>query len=136
MPQKKKRPEELRSHRWYGVQDLRAFGHRSRTAQMGHDRGDYAGKPVMRSPTPGRTSTPATALKQRVEEVKCGVWQGRRPVEMPACRCRADAKPTTMRTAISWRWRPRAAAPYPADGAVPMTAATRPLRRSSWARSA
>jgi len=30
----KKRPEDLRSHRWFGVQDLRAFGHRSRAAQM------------------------------------------------------------------------------------------------------
>ncbi|MGF6727552.1 hypothetical protein P3T43_006944, partial [Paraburkholderia sp. GAS41] len=30
---KRKTPEELRSHRWYGVNDLRSFGHRSRTAQ-------------------------------------------------------------------------------------------------------
>jgi hypothetical protein len=29
------------------VKDLRAFGHRSRTAQMGYDRSDYAGKPVI-----------------------------------------------------------------------------------------
>ena len=29
---KRKRPEELRSHRWLGVSDLRAFGHRSRLA--------------------------------------------------------------------------------------------------------
>src|SRR3954470_5412281 len=35
---------ELRSHRWYGVNDLRSFGHRSRTLQMGFDRVDYAGK--------------------------------------------------------------------------------------------
>ena len=42
----KKTPEDLRSHRWYGVKDLRSFGHRSRTAQMGYDRSDYAGKPV------------------------------------------------------------------------------------------
>ena len=34
----RKRPEDLRSHRWYGVNDLRSFGHRSRTAQMGYDR--------------------------------------------------------------------------------------------------
>ena len=33
----RKKPEELRSHRWYGVNDLRSFGHRSRTAQMGYD---------------------------------------------------------------------------------------------------
>ena len=43
----KKKPEELRSHRWYGVKDLRSFGHRSRTAQMGYHRSDYAGKPVI-----------------------------------------------------------------------------------------
>jgi hypothetical protein len=34
----RKKPEELRSLRWYGVKDLRSFGHRSRTAQMGYDR--------------------------------------------------------------------------------------------------
>jgi hypothetical protein len=32
----RKKPEELRSHRWYGVNDMRSFGHRSRTAQMGY----------------------------------------------------------------------------------------------------
>ena len=31
----RKTPEQLRSHRWLGVEDLRAFGHRSRMAQMG-----------------------------------------------------------------------------------------------------
>ncbi len=43
----RKRPEDLRSHRWYGVNDMRSFGHRSRTAQMGYERSDYAGKPVI-----------------------------------------------------------------------------------------
>ena len=43
----RKTPETLRSHRWYGVNDLRSFGHRSRTAQMGYHRSDYAGKPVI-----------------------------------------------------------------------------------------
>jgi hypothetical protein len=42
----RKKPEDLRSHRWYGVKDLRSFGHRSRTAQMGYDASDYIGKPV------------------------------------------------------------------------------------------
>ena len=31
----RKRPEELRSHRWIGVNDLRSFGHRSRLRQGG-----------------------------------------------------------------------------------------------------
>ena len=35
-------PEELRSHRWYGVADLRAFGHRSRTKQMGYEAEDLS----------------------------------------------------------------------------------------------
>src|SRR6185312_16410312 len=43
----KKTPETLRSHRWFGVDDLRAFGHRSRAASMGCVRADYAGKPVI-----------------------------------------------------------------------------------------
>ena len=30
----------MRSHRWFGVDDLRSFGHRSRTLQMGFDRED------------------------------------------------------------------------------------------------
>ena len=47
MTSRRKKPEALRSHRWYGVDDLRSFGHRSRTAQMGYDRSDYAGKPVI-----------------------------------------------------------------------------------------
>ena len=28
MASHRKKPEELRSHKWYGAQDLRAFGHR------------------------------------------------------------------------------------------------------------
>jgi len=44
---RRKQPEQLRSHRWYGVNDMRSFGHRSRTAQMGYSRTDYAGKPVI-----------------------------------------------------------------------------------------
>ena len=43
----KRRAEELRSHRWYGVRDLRSFGHRSRTKQMGYAAEDYSGKPVV-----------------------------------------------------------------------------------------
>ena len=32
---RRRKPEELRSHRWYGASDLRSFGHRSRAAQEG-----------------------------------------------------------------------------------------------------
>ena len=83
---RRKKPEELRSHRWFGVDDLRSFGHRSRTAQMGYDRSDYAGKPVIAIiNTWSDINTCHTHFKQRVEEVKRGVWQaGGFPVEMPA----------------------------------------------------
>jgi dihydroxy-acid dehydratase len=42
-----KKAEELRSHRWFGPQDLRSFGHRSRALQMGYTHEDYKGKPVI-----------------------------------------------------------------------------------------
>ena len=43
----RKKPEELRSHRWLGVNDLRAFGHRSRLRQIGYDAEDWNGRPVI-----------------------------------------------------------------------------------------
>src|ERR1700733_7037029 len=72
----RKRPEDLRSHRWYGVKDMRSFGHRSRTAQMGYDRSDYAGKPVIGIiNTWSDINACHSHFKQRVEEVKRGVWE-------------------------------------------------------------
>ena len=43
----RKTPESLRSARWFGATDLRAFGHRSRALQMGYRYEDFAGKPVI-----------------------------------------------------------------------------------------
>ncbi len=43
----KKKPTELRSHQWYGTDNMRAFGHRSRTYQMGLSKDEFAGKPVI-----------------------------------------------------------------------------------------
>src|ERR1700750_2485804 len=75
-PVPRKKPEELRSHRWFGVKDLRSFGHRSRTAQMGYDRTDYAGKPVIAIiNTWSDINTCHTHFKHSVEEVKRGVCQ-------------------------------------------------------------
>jgi dihydroxy-acid dehydratase len=122
MPQKKKRPEELRSYRWYGAQDLRAFGHRSRTAQMGYDRSDYAGKPVIAIiNTWSDINSCHTHFKQRVEEVKRGVWQaGGFPVEMPAMSlAEVMQKPTTMmyRNFLAMETEELLRS-YPSDGAV------------------
>jgi dihydroxy-acid dehydratase len=121
---RKRKPEELRSHRWYGVQDLRAFGHRSRTAQMGYDRSDYAGKPVIAIINTWSDINPChTHFKQRVEEVKRGVWQaGGFPVEMPAMSLSEPMqKPTTMlyRNFLAMEVEELLRS-YPADGVVLM----------------
>ncbi len=95
----RKKPEDLRSHRWYGAKDLRAFGHRSRTAQMGYNREDYAGKPVIAIINTWSDINPChTHFKVRVEEVKRGIWQaGGFPVELPAMSLSEPIqKPTTM----------------------------------------
>jgi dihydroxy-acid dehydratase len=120
----RKKPEELRSHRWYGVPDLRAFGHRSRTAQMGYDRSDYAGKPVIAIiNTWSDINSCHTHFKQRVEEVKRGVWQaGGFPVEMPAMSlAEVMQKPTTMmyRNFLAMETEELLRS-YPADGTVLM----------------
>ncbi len=121
---KKKTPEQLRSHRWYGAKDMRSFGHRSRTAQMGYDRSDYAGKPVIAIINTWSDINPChTHFKQRVEEVKRGVWQaGGFPVEMPAMSLSEPfQKPTTMmyRNFLAMETEELLRS-YPADGAVLM----------------
>jgi dihydroxy-acid dehydratase len=120
----KKRPEELRSHRWFGVQDLRSFGHRSRTAQMGFDRSDYAGKPVIAIiNTWSDINHCHTHFRQRAEEVKRGVWQaGGFPLEMPAMAlAETMQKPTTMlyRNFLAMETEELLRS-YPVDGAVLM----------------
>lgn len=79
-------PEQLRSHRWYGVDDLRAFGHRSRMLQMGFAEADFRGKPVIGIINTWSELSPCHFhFRTRAEEVKRGVWQaGGFPVELPA----------------------------------------------------
>src|SRR5438477_5792310 len=120
----RKKPEDLRSYRWYGAHDLRAFGHRSRTAQMGYDRSDYAGKPVIAIiNTWSDINSCHTHFKQRGEEVKRGVWQaGGLPVEMPAMSlAEVMQKPTTMmyRYFLAMETEELLRS-YPGDGAVLM----------------
>jgi dihydroxy-acid dehydratase len=122
MPRKK--PEDLRSHRWYGAKDLRSFGHRSRTLQMGFSREDYAGKPVIAIiNTWSDINQCHTHFKQRVEEVKRGVWQtGGFPLEMPAISlAEVFQKPTTMmyRNFLAMETEELLRS-YPVDGAVLM----------------
>ena len=120
----RKKPEELRSHRWYGVKDLRSFGHRSRTAQMGFHRSDYAGKPVIAIINTWSDINPCHShFRQRAEEVKRGIWQaGGFPVEMPAISLSEPfQKPTTMlyRNLLAMETEELLRS-YPADGCVLM----------------
>ena len=95
----RKRPEELRSHRWLGVNTLRTFTHLSRLRQGGYDAKDWIGKPVI-----GIVNTWSdlnfchTHLRARAEDVKRGVWEaGGFPVELPALSLSEPfVKPSTM----------------------------------------
>jgi dihydroxy-acid dehydratase len=119
-----KTPEQLRSHRWYGVDNLGSFGHRSRTAQMGYDRADYAGKPVIAIINTWSDISPCHShFRARAEEIKRGVWQaGGFPVELPAISLSENfQKPTTMlyRNLLAMEVEELLRS-YPADGAVLM----------------
>jgi dihydroxy-acid dehydratase len=95
----RKRPEELRSHRWLGVQDLRAFGHRSRLRQIGYDAEDWRGKPVIGIVNTWSDINACHAhLRARAEDVKRGVLQaGGFPIELPALSLSEPfVKPSTM----------------------------------------
>jgi dihydroxy-acid dehydratase len=81
----RKTPEQLRSHRWIGPDDLRSFGHRARLKQMGYGAADYAGKPVIGIlNTWSELNVCHTHFPARVEDIKRGVFQaGGFPVEIP-----------------------------------------------------
>jgi dihydroxy-acid dehydratase len=99
MSPRRKRPEDLRSHRWLGVQDLRSFGHRSRLRQIGYDAEDWRGKPVIGIVNTWSDINPCHAhLRSRAEDVKRGVLQaGGFPIELPALSLSEPfVKPTTM----------------------------------------
>jgi dihydroxy-acid dehydratase len=121
---RKKTPEQLRSHRWYGAKDMRSFGHRSRTLQMGYSREDFAGKPVIGIINTWSDINPCHShFRQRAEEVKRGVWQsGGFPVEMPAISLSEPfQKPSTMmyRNLLALETEELLRS-YPMDGAVLM----------------
>ena len=94
-----KDPKDFRSARWYAPDDLRAFGHRSRTMQMGYGPEDWAGKPVIAIINTWSDINQCHAhFKHRVEDVKRGVLQaGGFPLELPAISLSEPiVKPTTM----------------------------------------
>jgi len=95
----RKAPTELRSHRWFGKEDVRSFGHRSRARQQGFGADDMAGKPVIAILNTWSDANPCHAhFRIRADEVKRGVWQaGGFPMEMPVLSLgETFMKPTTM----------------------------------------
>jgi dihydroxy-acid dehydratase len=96
---RRKSYDELRSARWYGATDLRSFGHRSRTKQMGFAAEDYAGKPVIAILNTWSDLNPCHQhFRERAQHVKRGVLQaGGFPVELPAMALgEVFMKPSTM----------------------------------------
>ena len=94
-----KNSKSLRSYRWFGPDDLRSFGHRSRAASMGCTQLDYAGKPVIAIINTWSEANPCHShLRERANDVKRGVLQaGGFPMEIPAMSLgETFQKPTTM----------------------------------------
>ena len=92
-------PDQLRSTRWFGPDDMRSMGHRSRFMQMGYGPEDWKGKPVIAIVNTWSDVNQCHAhFKQRVDDVKRGVLQaGGFPVELPAISLSEPiVKPTTM----------------------------------------
>ena len=120
----RRKPEELRSHRWFGASDMRGFGHHSRSAQMGYSRADYEGRPIIAVVNTWSDINACHAhFRQRAEEVKRGVLQaGGFPLEMPAIAlAEVFQKPTTMlyRNLLAMETEELLRS-YPVDGAVLM----------------
>jgi len=95
----RRKPEDLRSARWFAPDDFRSFGHRSRVMQMGYGPADYAGKPVIAIVNTWSDANQCHAhFKTRVDDVKRGVLQaGGFPLELPAISLSESmVKPTTM----------------------------------------
>jgi dihydroxy-acid dehydratase len=120
----RKRPEELRSHQWYGTDGLRSFSHRARTRQLGYLPEEHLGKPVIAILNTWSDINPCHQhLRERAEAVKRGVWQaGGFPLEFPvATLSETFQKPTPMlyRNLLAMETEELLRS-YPVDGAVLM----------------
>jgi len=95
----RRKPEDLRSARWFAPDDLRSFGHRSRMNQMGYADAEFSGRPIIGILNTWSEFAQCHAhFKARVEDVKRGVLMaGGFPVELPAISLsESTVKPTTM----------------------------------------
>jgi dihydroxy-acid dehydratase len=92
-------PKQLRSHRWFGPDDLRSFGHRSRLKGMGFDDIDYRDRPIIGLlNTWSDLNTCHSHFRERAQELRRGILQaGGFPVEVPVMSLgEMLMKPTTM----------------------------------------
>jgi dihydroxy-acid dehydratase len=124
MTRRRLEPTELRSHRWFGKDDLRSFGHRSRAKQAGFSAEDITGKPVIAILNTWSDANPCHAhFRNRAEEIKRGIWQaGGFPMEIPVLTLGETLmKPSTMlyRNLLAMEAE-EALRSYPADGAILM----------------
>jgi dihydroxy-acid dehydratase len=95
---KRRKPEELRSHRWFG-QGPWSFGRRSRMLQNGWELDEFVGRPVIAViNTWSDLNTCHRHLRARADDVKRGVLlAGGFPVELPAMSLsERNVAPTTM----------------------------------------
>ncbi|MFF4478033.1 L-arabinonate dehydratase [Streptomyces sp. CY1] len=118
----RKRPEELRSHQWYGTEGLRSFSHRARTRQLGYLPEEHLGKPVIAILNTWSDINPCHVhLRDRAQAVKRGVWQaGGFPLEFPVSTLSETfQKPTPMlyRNLLAMETEELCRS-YPVDGAV------------------
>lgn len=117
-------PTDLRSHRWFGKDDLRSFGHRSRLKGAGFTAEDISGKPVIAILNTWSDANPCHAhFRNRAEEIKRGIWQaGGFPMEIPVLTLGETLmKPSTMlyRNLLAMEAE-EALRSYPADGVILM----------------
>ena len=117
-------PTSLRSHKWFGRDDMRSFGHRSRAKQAGFSMEELSGKPVIAVLNTWSDANPChTHFRTRAEEVKRGIWQaGGFPMEIPLLTLgEVFMKPSTFlyRNLLAMDAE-EALRSYPVDGAVLM----------------
>ncbi|MCX4701778.1 L-arabinonate dehydratase [Streptomyces sp. NBC_01352] len=120
----RRRPEDLRSHQWYGTDGLRSFSHRARTRQLGYLPEEHLGKPVIAILNTWSDINPCHVhLRDRAQAVKRGVWQaGGFPLEFPVSTLSETfQKPTPMlyRNMLAMETEELLRS-YPVDGAVLM----------------
>ncbi len=91
--------DQLRSARWFGPDDLRSFGHRSRMMQLGYSEEDYVGRPIIGIlNTWSEMNTCHSHFRERAKDVKRGIaLAGGLGLEMPALSVdESYIKPTSM----------------------------------------